>query len=74
MTTVEIFRTNVNCRELADKVLKTLRTNLPHYLFNFDLEDCDCILRVESAGVPIEIARIIKVVEADCVKISLFED
>ncbi|HEY2580264.1 MAG TPA: methyltransferase type 11 [Mucilaginibacter sp.] len=71
---VEIFKTNVNSRKLADKVLKTLRTNLPAYLFNFDLEDCDCILRVESKGIPIEIVRIIRVVEAERVKIAVFED
>ncbi len=71
---VEIFRTNVNNRRLADRVLKTLRANLPAYLFNFDLDDCDRILRAQSAGTPIETTKVIRIVEGHSVEISVFED
>ena len=60
---VEIFKTNVNNKKQAAKVLKTLNTNLPAYFFNFDLDDCDRILRVKSSGPPIETIRIIKLDE-----------
>jgi hypothetical protein len=71
---VEIFRTNVNNRRLADRVLKTLRANLPAYRFNFDLDDCDRILRAQSAGIPIETTRVIRIVKDHSVKINVFED
>jgi hypothetical protein len=71
---VEIFKTNVKNKRLADKVLKTLHTNLPDHLFNFDLEDCDRILRAQSRGIIIETARIITIAKDCYIEISLFED
>ncbi len=47
---VEVFKTNVEDKIIADKITVEL-----HSLFggniNFDLDDCDKILRVESAEV-----------------------
>jgi hypothetical protein len=71
---VEIFKTNVNNKQLANKVLKTLHSSLPGCCFNFDLDDCDHILRVQSEGCSVEIKRIIQIVMAQSVEISLFED
>jgi hypothetical protein len=71
---VEIFKTNVKNKRLADKVLKTLHANLPGYLFNFDLEDCDRILRAQSRGITIETARIIRMAKDCCIEICVFED
>ena len=71
---VEIFKTNVNNKKQAGKVLKTLNTRLPVYFFNFDLEDCDRILRVKSPGPPIETNTIIELVEDHCVEIILLKD
>ncbi len=71
---VEIFKTNVKNKKRAGEVLKTLGMHLPAYLFNFDLDDCDRILRVKSSGCPIEITRIIKLVEEHCIEISLLKD
>ena len=45
---VEIFRTNVENKIDAEIVIKYLKINLPHTIINFDLEDCDRILRVEN--------------------------
>jgi hypothetical protein len=71
---IEIFKTNVTNKRLASRVLKTLRTSLPCYHFNFDLEDCDRILRAQSTGEPIEITSIIKIVKDQYIEIRLFED
>jgi len=71
---VEIFKTNVNNKKQAGKVLKTLNTRLPAYFFNFDLDDCDRILRVKSPGPPIETAEIVKLVEDHSIEICLLED
>lgn len=71
---VEIFKTNVDDRQLADRILKELRSHLPVYLFNFDLEDCDRILRAESTDIPVEVSSIIKIVAGLHIEICLFED
>jgi len=68
---VEIFKTNVNNKRLANKVLKTLRAEMPACIFNFDLDDCDRILRAQSTGMPVEIDGIIGIVRGCCVEISL---
>lgn len=45
---VEIFRTNIENKIDAEIVINYLKTNLPHTIINFDLEDCDRILRVKN--------------------------
>ena len=71
---VEIFRTNVKNKRLAGKVLKVLQAHLPAFNFNFDLDDCDRILRVQSNECPVECIKIIQIVKDHAVEISLFED
>ena len=71
---VEIFRTNVKNKRLAGKILKALQEHLPAFYFNFDLEDCDRILRVQSNECPVECVKIIQIVKGYSIEISLFED
>jgi hypothetical protein len=73
MQTVEIFKTNVNSRRVAGRILKALHTHLPALAFNFDLEDCDRILRVKGRDIKVEIANILHIVKAHSVEISLLE-
>jgi len=47
-TFIEIFKTNVVNRPAAAKLVKCLEALLLHAKVNFDLEDCDHILRVEA--------------------------
>ncbi|MDG3582758.1 MULTISPECIES: hypothetical protein [Galbibacter] len=47
---VEIFVTDVTNESSAKHVLKELHTIFKDYSANFDLEDCDRILRVESSS------------------------
>lgn len=51
---VEIFRTEVSCPKTAAQLLQRLHEVFPHDKFNFDLEDCDRILRVDSPHLEIE--------------------
>lgn len=44
---VEVFKTNVNNREHARTFLTQMQRIYADYKANFDLEDCDRILRVE---------------------------
>jgi len=48
---VEVFKTNVDRSELADQVISRLRDHFPFSKINFDLEDCDKILRIEGQEV-----------------------
>lgn len=52
--TVEIFRTDVPDNTIASKVVSVLYNYFPDTQINFDLEDCDKILRVEGNCVDIE--------------------
>ncbi len=45
---VEVFRTNVKERFHADQLLDQIHQSFPAYKANFDLEDCDKILRIKS--------------------------
>jgi hypothetical protein len=51
---VEIFKTNVEDAELAKHLTAQLLSLFPGYRINFDLHDCDNILRVEGKSVCID--------------------
>ena len=69
---VEIFTTNVPQKEEADKILLLLGTHFPHHKINFDLEDCDKILRVEYANVQAE--KIAEIVQQCGYQCNLLQD
>lgn len=45
---VSVYKTNVNSQNQASFVVQTLREHFPDRVINFDLEDCDKILRIEG--------------------------
>ncbi|MHC0446094.1 hypothetical protein ACWA1F_11830 [Flavobacterium sp. 3-218] len=45
---VEIFKTNIQKESDRDYVIAVMQNQFPEYQINFDLEDCDKILRVEG--------------------------
>ena len=45
---VEVFKTNVEEQEQAAKLVEVLIHHFPLSRINFDLDDCDRILRVEG--------------------------
>jgi predicted RNA binding protein with dsRBD fold (UPF0201 family) len=47
---VEVFKTNVRHKKAAKEVLRALGQAFPHCKANFDLEDCDHVLRIECRG------------------------
>jgi hypothetical protein len=48
---VEVFRTNVRHKRKAKMLLNILSKQFPLCSINFDLEDCDNILRVEGENI-----------------------
>jgi len=71
---VEVFKTSVTLIEEEIFLLKELRKKFPDYLINFDLEDCDNILRIEVAKEKINVATIIKLVRSYGFDIEVLED
>lgn len=55
---VEVFKTNVSDHRLADMLVVEIRRCFKGYAANFDLGDCDRILRVKYSGA-IESAHLI---------------
>ena len=45
---IEVFKTNVEDLEQSQILLRRLLSQFPQCRINFDLEDCDRVLRVEG--------------------------
>ena len=56
---VEVFKTDVDDIELSNKLIRELLEHFPDTLINFDMDDCDKVLRVE--GEVIDIEKIIEI-------------
>lgn len=52
---IEIFKTNVKEEKEAKKILNILIAEFPKCKINFDLEDCDKILRIEGIDFTVRI-------------------
>lgn len=48
---VEVFKTNVEHSEHSEKLISQIISFIPNSKVNFDLEDCDKILRIEAESV-----------------------
>lgn len=53
---IYVFKTTVNSKSKLEFATALLSELLPHALWNFDLEDCDNILRIDSE---IEVSEIV---------------
>jgi len=51
---VEVFKTNVQHSEQAAQLVSILRDRFAYCKINFDLQDCDKILRVEGNEICVE--------------------
>ena len=49
---VEVFKTNVQESHHSEMMVQALCAHFPSFRINFDLDDCDRILRVEGSHVP----------------------
>ena len=45
---IEVFKTNITEAQKANQIALKIQTILPGAQINFDLEDCDKILRIEN--------------------------
>ncbi|HEX6915517.1 MAG TPA: hypothetical protein VF145_09765 [Chitinophagaceae bacterium] len=64
---VEVFQTNINDLGQAEELRKLLLQHFPGSRINFDLQDCDRILRVEASAVyPDKIIAVLRSQQAHC--------
>ena len=56
---IEVFKTDVTDRDYANLLLNHIQKTFPGYTVNFDLHDCDNILRVKCTTEKIESAQLI---------------
>ena len=54
MKKVEIFKTHIQHPKQAEKICMKLSAAFPGSKINFDLDDCDKILRIESSHINVE--------------------
>lgn len=52
---IEVFKTNIQYTEQAELIIKKLLEYFPNQKINFDLEDCDKILRLEGDFMHIDV-------------------
>jgi hypothetical protein len=71
---IEIFCTNVTCDLQANSILERLQKEFPHYEINFDLEDCDNILRVDGKTDAVNRQAIIELVKLFNCEIKVLPD
>jgi len=71
---VEVFKTNVKDCEQAEKLLDAIHGSFINHRANFDLEDCDKILRVESNSGYVESSSIIHFLREHGCKAQILED
>jgi hypothetical protein len=74
MCVVEIFKTNVQEVSKAEEIVGALHRHFPANRFNFDLSDCDRILRAESKDKFLNTNSVMEVVKLCGVKIDLIPD
>lgn len=73
MTMVEVFKTNIEDQAVGRKLSDQIMTVRPNYTINFDLQDCDHILRVESPDA-VSTCLIIAIVYSNGFTASVLED
>ena len=58
MKIVKVFKTDVQDQLVARQIIRFLQQTLSHCRINFDLDDCDRILRIESQQGSVEEAEV----------------
>ncbi|MDQ7950122.1 MAG: hypothetical protein REI78_09395 [Pedobacter sp.] len=71
---VEVFKTNVADVLQADYLIELIHANCPTYRANFDLEDCDRILRIVDGNGSVCASTIIALLEKHDFEVEVLED
>ncbi|KIA97085.1 hypothetical protein OA93_15995 [Flavobacterium sp. KMS] len=68
---IEIFKTNVQNETETTVIIKSIQDYFQDHKINFDLEDCDKILRIEANEIESnKIIELLNILSYDCVKLD----
>lgn len=70
MEPVEIFKTDINDLRKAEEILCLLKGQFPMCKINFDLEDCDKILRIQGHFEPAYVTQLLQQVGNFCEQLN----
>jgi hypothetical protein len=73
MSIVEVFKTNVGSKRAAKIILEEIGFHQPNYKCNFDLEDCDKVLRIENSSGKIDAQLVFSILEKNNYKGAILE-
>ncbi len=71
---IEVFKTNVEDPNEATWLIGVINYVFSDYKINFDLEDCDRIMRVKSDDVTIDSESVISLLNSSGFKAEVLED
>ncbi|MCC9070311.1 hypothetical protein LNQ49_01675 [Flavobacterium sp. F-65] len=68
---IEIFKTNVQNESDTTIIIKSIQEYFHDHQINFDLEDCDKILRIEANQIEsCKIIELLNILNFDCIKLD----
>lgn len=73
MGMVEVFKTNVHSKRAAKVILEEIGMHQPDYKCNFDLEDCDKVLRIENASGKVDAGLVFEILQKNNFKGAILE-
>jgi len=71
---VEVFKTSVQDQDVATKLIDLIHKTFIGYKANFDLQDCDNILRVKCLTGPVESPELIDLLKEFGYNAEVLED
>lgn len=71
---VEVYKTNILKKQHAKLIKKEINTLFPKYSINFDLEDCDRILRIDTFEEMLDPNSIINILYKNGFTIEILSD
>ncbi|MEO6188721.1 MAG: hypothetical protein ABIO82_01410 [Ginsengibacter sp.] len=71
---IEVFRTDVANAKHANKLVRVIHQHFTNLRANFDLEDCDRILRVKSIGSSLKPEALIRLLKTFGVHTEILSD
>lgn len=70
----EVFKTTVTNPQVANILIHRIRQLFPFYKVNFDLQDCDRILRISSTLGAIDSIGIVRVIQSSGFEAEVLPD
>ena len=71
---IEVFRTNIKTQKDALFIVECLKEAFPQCQANFDLEDCENILRMESKKPDLDTGAVISLVKSHGFRVEILPD